>query len=94
MNAEPNKPRQYIQAGVARKQSLDANVARACPKCQAPGTFRDELRIKEGWPKCYDPNRKNESVGETCPHCGEPRPKLESLGTVWEKIWGYLNNHD
>jgi hypothetical protein len=71
-----------------RRQALEATVIKACKKCNAPGRYMSEARIKEGWPGCYvEPHseREGEPVGSKCPNCGAKRPKNGHLGEIWKK---------
>lgn len=72
-----------------RRQSLRANVARACPNCGAPGHWHDIEGVNPG---CYDPAKVMEArarhegfapVGSKCPQCGSARPDVEELGEIW-----------
>lgn len=75
-------------AAAAYNADLVNTVTRACPRCTAPGLFKSEERIHDGWPRCWVPPgdpRDNKSVGDYCPQCGAVRdPKLtEHRGIVW-----------
>lgn len=76
-----------------RRQSLHANVARACRNCGAPGYWHDVPGINPG---CYDPVKKREAelrdegfapVGRMCPQCGCDREDVVALGEIWSKVW-------
>lgn len=76
-----------------RKQSLYANVARACRHCGAPGYWHDVPGVN---PACYDPEKMRAAalrdegfapVGRVCPACGGDRDELEALGEIWSKVW-------
>jgi rubredoxin len=75
---------------VWREQALSATVHRACQRCNAPGVWSSESRIKLGWPGCYvDPGDHLDTmpVGPMCPNCGADRnPSLwNTLGEIWRK---------
>lgn len=65
---------------VERKQSLHANVIRACRHCGAPGFWHNVENVNTG---CYDPSRLGQPVGEACPQCGGSRQAVEDHGEVW-----------
>jgi rubredoxin len=74
-----------------RRQSLHANVARACGNCGAPGFWHDVPGVNPG---CYDPDKVREArmndegfapVGAICPQCGADREDVERLGEIWSK---------
>lgn len=70
------------------RASISHTVIRACPRCLAPGLFRSEPRIREGWSGCYvEPGdeRDGKPVGAHCPNCGAPRGTelIEERGVVW-----------
>ena len=69
---------------IQRRQSLIANVVRACGKCGAPGVFHAVEGVNPG---CYDPLRVNHPVGDTCPNCGASRVAVESHGEIWFREW-------
>jgi rubredoxin len=78
---------------IFRKQSLRANVARACRNCGAPGYWHDVPGVNPG---CYDPEKaaaakaRHEGfapVGPICPQCGAQRDDVENLGEIWSKVW-------
>lgn len=75
-------------AGVRDIQKIEANVIHACAACRAPGVWKSEPSIKEGWPGCWvEPGDilKDQPVGPQCPNCGAERPGDRSLGVIWEK---------
>jgi hypothetical protein len=76
-----------------RRQSLHAQVVRACPHCGAPGYWHDVPGINPG---CYDPERKFRAeadglgvapVGPVCPQCGGDREEAEQLGEIWNRVF-------
>jgi hypothetical protein len=76
-----------------RRQSLHANVARACRNCGAPGFWHDVPGVN---PACYDPQKKRAAelcdegfapVGAICPACGFDREDVVPLGEIWSKTW-------
>lgn len=76
-----------------RRQSLHANVARACRHCGAPGFWHDVPGVN---PACYDPEKKRQAeasgegfapVGVICPACGGDREDVEAHGEIWSKEW-------
>lgn len=78
---------------IFRRQSLRANVARACRNCGAPGHWHDVPGVN---PKCYDPIKVLEAkashvgfapVGPICPQCGADREDVEDLGEIWSKTF-------
>lgn len=72
-----------------------ASVTPACRSCMAPGLYKAEERIREGWPACYDPDRAGQPVGAVCPQCGARRPAdidrghIGALAPGW--FFGRLN---
>lgn len=71
-----------------RRQALEAALIKACTQCNAPGIYKSEARIKEGWPGCYvEPGdeRDEQPVGDVCPNCHHPRPYDQALGEIWKK---------
>lgn len=71
-----------VGIGIWRKQQLEAEVIRACGNCGAGGKYHDVPDVNVG---CFDPSRKGEYVGETCPNCGAERPPIHQLGRIWSK---------
>ncbi len=75
-------------ARVFRKQSLHANVIRACGKCGAPGYWHNIPDVNVG---CFAPEKVTQlgmdPVGEVCPQCGTDRDPVEPHGEVWSKVW-------
>jgi hypothetical protein len=81
-------PGQNFGAGAPGRASIAHTVIRACTRCSAPGVFRSEDRIREGWSGCYvapGDVRENKPVGAHCPNCGAPRGRelIEDRGVVW-----------
>ena len=70
-----------ITLGLTRK-SLEATVIHACPHCEAPGVYKDDLRVKEKWPGCYSVLQHNHPVGANCPNCGKKRRRDLNLGEL------------
>ena len=75
-------------------QEIRATVIKACPKCQAPGMYKEESPQFDKWPgTCVkaDSPLLGQPVGEFCPNCGAHRdPKVLEVdkGVIWEK-WTY-----
>lgn len=71
---------------VARKQSLHANVIRACWNCGAPGFWHNTPGVNVG---CYAPEKVTrlgeDFVGTTCPNCGALRDDIEHKGEIWRR---------
>ncbi len=72
---------------VFRKQSLIANVIRAC-KCGAPGYWHDTPGVNIA---CYAPEKVtqigSDAVGNVCPACGASRQAVEGKGVIWSRQW-------
>ena len=90
------KQESSIVFGITRK-SLEGTIIHACPKCEAPGVYRNDARTQEKWPGCYDRMRNNRPVGDRCPNCGAQRRRDKNLGEltasmprwIWQFILGF-----
>jgi rubredoxin len=82
---------QSVPVDIARKQSLEAVILRACSDCGAPAVYKSASAIRDGWPGCYvEPGEplEDKPVGELCPNCGIARHgHTEELGEVWHRVW-------
>lgn len=76
--------------GLLQRATLHATVIRACRGCGAPGFYHDVSGVNVG---CYDPARKGQPVGTTCPNCGAAREAIEDKGEIWRRdvtVWSVL----
>jgi predicted RNA-binding Zn-ribbon protein involved in translation (DUF1610 family) len=78
-----------ITLGLTRK-SLEAIVIHACPKCEAPGVYKNDLRTHALWPGCWNPTMNNKPVGDVCPNCGHRRRGDSNLGELTSSIPRWL----
>jgi hypothetical protein len=67
--------------GITRK-SLEGMVIRACPHCEAPGTYKDDVRTIENWPGCFSNEKAGQLVGDICPNCNKKRKPNEHRGEL------------
>lgn len=78
-----------MERGVALRwrQSLEAQVLRACPNCGAPACYKSHQSIRDQWPACYvepnDPRIDQVIPGGRCLQCGALRLPREDLGEIW-----------
>lgn len=73
---EPTDHNVRKAASVRPVQRISANVIRACPHCQAPGTYINHPSVFADWPGCWvgvDDPRLGQRVGLTCPNCNQLR---------------------